>query len=185
MARPRPDRTVLLSALADHVLEEGLNTASLRPMAAAAGMSDRMLLYHFGSKDALVAALLEHLAAQARAGLDAALPPVPFESEGDLVAAVVGLLRSEPFRPYVRVWLDIVSAAAQGGADHRRAGGTIMDAYLDWIALRHPGGRDAAPRVLALVEGVLVLDAVGRSDIADAAAGGPTPPGGSGGSRRR
>ena len=42
----------------DYVLEHGLIGLSLRPLAADLGTSDRMLLYHFGSKDALVAAVL-------------------------------------------------------------------------------------------------------------------------------
>lgn len=46
------------AAATDYVLERGLITLSLRPLAAALGTSDRMLLYHFGSKDDLVAAVL-------------------------------------------------------------------------------------------------------------------------------
>lgn len=169
MARPKPDKQSLLAALAAHVLEHGLNTASLRPMAAAAGTSDRMLIYHFGSKDALIAELLEYLAAQMAAGLDAALPASPFVSEAELVGQVVALMRSEPFRPYGRVWLDIISASGQGQGAHLAAGGKIIEAYLDWLAARHPEGRARAPFLLTLIEGILVMDAVGQSAIADAA----------------
>ena len=52
-------RETLLPLLAAYVLENGLADVSLRPLAKAAGTSDRMLLYHFGSKEELVAALLE------------------------------------------------------------------------------------------------------------------------------
>ena len=45
-------------AATDYVLEHGLIGLSLRPLAAALGTSDRMLLYHFGTKDDLVAAVL-------------------------------------------------------------------------------------------------------------------------------
>lgn len=169
MARPKPDKSTLLAALAGHVLEHGLNTASLRPMAAAAGTSDRMLIYHFGTKDALIAELLEFLAIQMSAGLEAVLPPVTFESEAELVARVVELMRSEPFQPYIRVWLDIVSGSGQGLAAHGTAGGKIIDVYLEWIAVRHPEGRARAAFVLTLIEGILVMDAVGRSETADAA----------------
>jgi AcrR family transcriptional regulator len=48
----------LAEAATDYVLEHGLLDLSLRPLAAALGTSDRMLLYHFGSKDELVAAVL-------------------------------------------------------------------------------------------------------------------------------
>jgi AcrR family transcriptional regulator len=114
MARPKPDKSALLNAMAAHVLEHGLNTASLRPLAKSAGTSDRMLIYHFGSKDALVADLLDHLAAQMAQGLDAALPDARFESVGTGVATVVALMRQPAFAPYSRIWLDIVSAASHG-----------------------------------------------------------------------
>jgi AcrR family transcriptional regulator len=44
----------LLEQATDHVLEHGLIGLTLRPLAAAIGTSDRMLIYHFGSRDALV-----------------------------------------------------------------------------------------------------------------------------------
>lgn len=166
----------MLDAIAAHVLTHGLNTASLRPIAAAAGTSDRMLIYHFGSKDALIADLLRHLAARMETGLAAALPAAPFATEAELIVVVVGLMRSEPFRPFIRVWLDIVSAAAQGATAHQAAGRDIVGLYLDWIAARHPGGRAAAPRTFALIEGMLVMDAVGRGDVVDAVIASLEPP---------
>lgn len=173
MARGKPDKQALLSALSGHVLTHGLNTASLRPMAAAANTSDRMLIYHFGSKDALISELLEFLAQRMAAGLDDALPERRYDTEAALVRDVLALMRSDPFRPYVRVWFDIVSAAAQGSAAHLGAGRAIMDVFLDWTARRHPDGAAAAPRALTLIEGCLVMDAVGHAATADAASGLP------------
>ncbi|HEX6486223.1 MAG TPA: TetR/AcrR family transcriptional regulator, partial [Nocardioidaceae bacterium] len=51
-------RDQMVAAATDFVLEHGLIGLSLRPLAAALGTSDRMLLYHFTSKDDLVAAVL-------------------------------------------------------------------------------------------------------------------------------
>jgi AcrR family transcriptional regulator len=155
------------------VLDHGLNTASLRPLAQAAGTSDRMLIYYFGSKDALIAALLEHLAARMAAGLSHALPPGRASSLGAAVAEVVALMRTSAFRPYSRVWLDIVSAAGQGGAAHGAAGHAVMQGFLAWIGARlpeHLPDPDGAARLaLTLVEGVLVMDAVGHAETADGA----------------
>ena len=172
MARQKPDKTALLSALADHVLAEGLNTASLRPMARAADTSDRMLIYHFGSKDGLIAELLAFLAARMAAGLDQALPARRFDSEQALVKSIVALMRSDPFQPYIRVWLDIVSAAGQGSALHRETGHQIITTYLDWLAERHPDGRAGAPFALTLIEGALIMDAVGQANVVDEALNG-------------
>lgn len=169
MARPKPDKTDLLFKLADHVLTHGLNTASLRPMAAAAGTSDRMLIYHFGSKAGLIAELLHYLAEEMAVRLDAALPERRWASEAALVRDVVTLLRSDPFRAYIRVWLDIVSAAAQGQTAHRASSAAIVEMYLDWLSRRHPQGRDGAQFALTLIEGVVVMDAAGCPDVADRA----------------
>lgn len=54
----RSRREELAQAATDYVLEHGLIDLSLRPLAAELGTSDRMLLYHFGSKDDLVATVL-------------------------------------------------------------------------------------------------------------------------------
>lgn len=155
----------MLAALAAHVLEAGLNTASLRPMAAAAGTSDRMLIYHFGSKDGLIRQLLGYLATDMANGLDSLMPPVPFESEAVLTRQIVDLMRSSRFQPYTRVWLDIISAAAQGSLAHREAGQAVVELFLNWIAQRHPKGRDGAATTFTLIEGAVVMDAVGRSDV--------------------
>jgi AcrR family transcriptional regulator len=171
MARTKPNKNALLSDLADHVLAHGLNTASLRPLAAAAGTSDRMLIYHFGSKDQLIAALLEYLAARMAAGLDGAMPPARLATEEELLRKVLQLMRSDAFQPYNRVWLDIIAAAAQGGAAHREAAHQIIRVFLDWIAKRHPAGAQGAPHALTLIEGMLVMDAAGHASIANAAAG--------------
>lgn len=60
MARPIDERlrNDLLDAIVAYVLERGLADLSLRPLAAAVDASPRTLLYHFGSKDLLVAAVL-------------------------------------------------------------------------------------------------------------------------------
>lgn len=167
MSRPKPNKEVLLAGLATHVLAHGLNTASLRPMAASVGTSDRMLIYHFGNKDALMAALLEYLAQEMAAGLDAVLPERRYDSEAALVAAIVTLMRTSEVRPYMRVWFDIVSATGGGQTQPPEIGKKILSIYLEWIARRHPAGDVGAPRALALVEGLLVIEAVGHSGLVD------------------
>ena len=58
MPRETARRDEVAQAATDYVLEHGLVGLSLRPLAAELGTSDRMLLYHFDSKDDLVAAVL-------------------------------------------------------------------------------------------------------------------------------
>ena len=69
-------REDLLDRVTDHVLEHGLIGLTLRPVAAAIGTSDRMLIYHFESRDALVSAVVARATERAIAEVEA-LPAAP------------------------------------------------------------------------------------------------------------
>jgi AcrR family transcriptional regulator len=58
MVRSIARREQLAALATDYVLDHGLIGLTLRPLAAAIGTSDRMLLYHFTGKDDLVASVL-------------------------------------------------------------------------------------------------------------------------------
>ncbi|WP_459983438.1 TetR/AcrR family transcriptional regulator [Nocardioides sp. AN3] len=113
-------RDELLDLVTDHVLENGLIGLTLRPVAAAIGTSDRMLLYHFGSRDELVTAVVTRTEDRAIGAIDR-LPPAPgvraavlrlWEAYQQpplhgcqdvyLQAAATGLIGQEPYRSVVR-----------------------------------------------------------------------------------
>ena len=48
----------LLAAAMEYVAEHGVGDLSLRAIAAAIGTSHRMLIYHFGSKEGLLIAVI-------------------------------------------------------------------------------------------------------------------------------
>lgn len=52
-------RERLLAAAIDHVATNGLGDLSLRELATAIGTSHRMLIYHFGSKEGLLVAIVQ------------------------------------------------------------------------------------------------------------------------------
>lgn len=54
-------RAELLTAVADFVVEHGISTLAMRPLATAVGVSHGTLLHHFGSKERLVADVIELL----------------------------------------------------------------------------------------------------------------------------
>ncbi|HTU71058.1 MAG TPA: TetR/AcrR family transcriptional regulator [Candidatus Baltobacteraceae bacterium] len=54
-------RGALLERVANYVLKHGLAELSLRPLADAVDTSPRMLLYHFGSKEEMVTAVLREI----------------------------------------------------------------------------------------------------------------------------
>jgi len=171
MTRAKLNREALLAAMAGHVLTHGLNTASLRPLAKAAGTSDRMLIYHFGSKDKLVSELLQFLAAGLAERLTTALPQERAPTLEACVEEIVALVRTPDFAGYFRVWHDIVASAAQGQPVHRAAGKAILDGFLAWLESRlpddQPDRRRMAAAMLTFIEGTVVMDAVGSGAVAD------------------
>ena len=166
-------REAAIERMADHVLSEGLGAATLRPLAAAAGTSDRMLLYYFADKGELLTATLERIAARMMAQLDGAIPAEPRRPFPALLEQVWAAMASESLRPYMPLWLDLASGAARGLQPHREIAGDIADGFLAWVAIRLQREGDApssAPLFLASIEGMYLLEAIGRSALADAAA---------------
>ncbi len=162
-------RAVVLERLADHVLAYGLAASSLRPLARAAQTSDRMLLYYFEDKAALIAATLDCIAARIVTRLEARRSPTLLPLA--ILRAELGtLLLSEELWPYMRVWLEVASLAAQGDPLHVAVGARIAQGFLAWGAgqLDSPNAEaravDAA-RLLVSLEGMLVLRSVGLEDI--------------------
>lgn len=168
--RPQPHiKERLLDACADYALAHGLPDR-LEPLAAATGTSARMLIYHFGTRDALLRAVLGH--ARQR----------QLDTFGDL-------LRVRPDEPYTatlnRAWASI---AGPGGQPYLRMFGQLREsaeqqlwpnfrrtATTDWLGPLEEGlgsiGRpDLATLVLAVIRGLLMdLDATGDTTRTDQA----------------
>jgi AcrR family transcriptional regulator len=148
-------REELLDMVLDHVLDHGLIGLTLRPLAAAVGTSDRMLIYHFGNRDALVSAVVVRATDRAIACV-AAMPPAPtvraavnrlWAAYGEqpldscldvyVQAAATGLLGSEPYLSEARASNERWSAAlrdylVRSGAPPRRVARvvTLVDSAL-------------------------------------------------------
>lgn len=167
-------RRALLAPLADHLLAHGLNGAGLRALAAAAGTSDRMLLYYFADKDELVAAVLAHVAERLAALLDAAVPVAPRRPFAALLQEVWAAIRTPALQPCMRLWIEVAARAGRGEAPYRAIAGDIADHFAAWAAARLDAPparrRDQGALLSAAVDGLAVLAAAGRPALADAAA---------------
>lgn len=177
MAQTGDRREEVIEQLADFVLAHGLDAANLRAMARACGTSDRMLLYYFTDKAAMMTAVLQRIALRMTAMLDAAAPPHPLPAEA-LRAAIVPLLLDDAVWPYMRVWLSMASRAAHGDVLCRSLGEALGRGFLSWAA-SHIANADEgadegadgnaratdAARLLAAVEGLVLLKALGLDDV--------------------
>ncbi|MDQ1467227.1 MAG: hypothetical protein QOH10_1642 [Actinomycetota bacterium] len=161
-------RTELLDALIDAFAGNGIGGRSLREVAAAVGTSHRMLLYHFGSRDELLLAIVEEVERRQAATL-ADLPDDPAAA----FAAMWADVRRPELRPFERLFFECYARAAQGEAPFTRLVPAAVDGWLADVDARTGGSADpASVRLgLAVIRGLLLdLVATGDDDGVDAAA---------------
>jgi len=161
-----PTQAKLLAPMGQFVLTHGLQNASLRPLAKAAGTSDRMLIYHFGSKDALLAAIMHCIADQMTTGLSTTFADQDRMEAAVLLRRVWEIAQTPDNRPVMRVWLELTSMAARDGGATQQIAMGIADGFLAWTRA-HLKDPDLAPLVLTHFEGLLVMQEAGRADIAE------------------
>jgi AcrR family transcriptional regulator len=170
--RPQPEiRQRLLDACTDHALAHGLPDR-LEPLAAAAGTSARMLIYHFGTRDALLLAVLRQARQRQLEMFSACLRVRPDEPYTATLAAAWTELTGPRGRPYLRLFGRLHDTAGRPlWPDFRRA------ATTDWLApleegMRTLGHPELATVVLAVIRGLLMdLDATGDTARTDQAFG--------------
>ena len=164
-------RMALVDKLADHVLEHGLVTASLRPLAKAAGTSDRMLLYYFPDKAEIIAATLQCIAARMVAAMSeqVVLIPLPLDVLSQRLSA---FLFEDRFWPYMCVWLELASRAGRGDPLYTPIAAAIGQGFLEWGAAQlaapdaETRARDAA-KLLVRIEGMVLVRAIGLGEVVE------------------
>ncbi|MFG1817651.1 TetR/AcrR family transcriptional regulator [Kribbella sp. NPDC049174] len=156
MAKDLQRRDEWTRTATDYVHEHGLIGLSLRPLAAALGTSDRMLLYHFESKDHLIAALLRESNDRGVAGIQALSP------SRDLRAAVHDLwtaVNSPDIEPCARLY---VEAAALGLLGREPYASVVREANARWMRalVNHLAGsgvaRPLAKRAATVIDAAFV-----------------------------
>lgn len=142
MSRPPLARERVLDAFERILIEDGERTATMDATARAAGVSKGGLLYHFASKEALEAALLERLSvlvdddiaalAAAPEGAIAFFVRTSVTNDGDIDRAIVATAR-----------------LAQGGS--QAAAAALHDARERWQDAMRPHTRDQAALDLVML----------------------------------
>ena len=135
-------RQQLLQSVIEHLEAEGLGAASLRQIAAAVGTSHRMLVYHFGSKEALLVEVVRALEDQQKQFLaalvaDASLAPI------DQMHRMWRQLIDPSLWPHTRLFFEVYGQALRGG---RGSELFLKDVVRSWIGpLSELGRRHGIP----------------------------------------
>lgn len=148
-------RDELLDRVTDHVLAHGLIGLTLRPVAAAVGTSDRMLVYHFGGRDPLVSAVVARATERATAAVDA-LPGADSVRAG--VVALWAAYRTEPLRGCLDVYVQAAATGLIGREPYlsdARASNERWAGALRGYLVRCGAAEDGVRRVVTLVDSAL------------------------------
>jgi AcrR family transcriptional regulator len=140
-------RGELLGKIVEALLESGVGDLSLRPLAKRVGTSARLLIYHFDSKEALIAAALTEVRSRIGASLALRAASVRPTSLQTLLMMVWDWALDEPNQRYFRllfevdglsmfdrvtfsrearaansaVWIELINRAARRLSDEREA----------------------------------------------------------------
>ena len=142
------------------MLDNGLGETSLRQLAKAAGVSDRMLLYYFDDKTDVLAEAMQAVAARFTVHLDQALPLGKQRAASDLFHDIAVLTKRSDLHPFMTIWIEAIASVARDTEPHRTIARQIADGFLDWIESRLPEGskrRSDAAMVLTMIEGLTVI----------------------------
>jgi AcrR family transcriptional regulator len=148
---------------------EGIAGRSLREIARGADTSHRMLLYHFGSREGLLAAIVAAIEAQQRAVMAAMAEHA--KTPRELMLGLWEQVSREELRPFVKLFFEVFGLVAQGAPGTEGLRETLTQPWLtDAAEAAKSFGVVSDPaelRVGVAVSRGLLLDLVAGADYAE------------------
>ncbi|GAA1615394.1 TetR/AcrR family transcriptional regulator [Catellatospora bangladeshensis] len=167
-------RQEMLGRVVAYAAAEGLTGRSLREIAAGVGTSHRMLIYHFGSREGLLAAIVALIEQQQRdlLGTLADRLAAAGGSAGQLMLLLWQQVSDPALRPYVRLFFEVAGVAVHGTPGTEGFLDKLTEPWLDAGEaaagqLGLPVDRDALRLGVAASRGLL-LDLLAGADPAAA-----------------
>jgi AcrR family transcriptional regulator len=155
-------RQAIVERAADHLLERGQVAVSLRDLAAAVGVSPRMLVHHFGSREDLMAGALREARSRQREAFEARLAAQVGRPYADVLADAWRWFATDEARPYLRLFGQLHALAGAPGSPHAAF---LRESVVDWLPIIEHGfaadgvdpatARELATLTLAVVRGLL------------------------------
>jgi AcrR family transcriptional regulator len=165
-------RDDLLDKTIAYVAEHGMSDRSLRELAAGIGTSHRMLNFHFGSREGLVAAIVETVEAEQRVALEQMATQAASPTE--LVRAQWAQLTDPALRPAITLFFEVLALALQRRPGTEGFLDGLTEPWLDTAShvadrLGIESDRDELRLGVAVVRGLLI-EVAANGDIAAASA---------------
>ena len=162
-------RDRILEACVDHALAHGLPDR-MEPFATASGTSARMLVYHFGTRDALLREVLVRARRRHRDLIGELVSPRPGEPYPSTLRRAWRVIAGPAGRPYLRMF-----GRLREDAEQQLWPGFRREATTDWLqpladGMGSVGRPELGTLVLAVVRGLLMdLESTGDAARVDRA----------------
>ncbi len=174
MGRRHTKEEMLAGALAV-AHEHGLSSLTFGRVARALGISDRMVVYYFPSKDALIGDVLVAMGGALQTELAEAFA-VPVADHREAVRRAWPVLARPGTDPTFALFFEAMGLAAAGREPYRTLVPQLVGFWIDWLAGLLTGDeatrRVEAEAAVSLIDGLLLLRHVVDPEAADRAAAG-------------
>jgi len=163
----------MLAAAVAVASEVGLSGLTFAKVAERLGTSDRMVVYYFPSKAALIEASVAHMGAELQAVLARAFGDEP-RSADELVAVAWPVLTTRSADKVFAVFFEALGLASAGVQPYDSLARVLMEGWATWLAPRVAARSEAECRqqalaVMARIDGLLMLRRVLGPKAAQAA----------------
>jgi AcrR family transcriptional regulator len=152
-------REALIEKSLEYFLEHGVAGLSLRPLAESADTSARLLIYHFGSKDGLITAVMEEVRARIQGSFAGVLSGSSRRSGKGIMRAFWAWTIHPANLKLLRLLFEVQILAIQDPAKYRRYLQAGSSSWLELIEASLPPSKDSratATLCAAVIDGLLL-----------------------------
>lgn len=150
-------RREIVEAAASHLIVHGFQNSGLRAIAQSVGLSDRMVMYYFATKDELVSEALTMIGDELASGMEAA---VPFgnATPRQILDALSKVLQSDEIQAVMRLWFEIIGLAMRGQEPYQKTAMLLLERSEEQIRKKlRSDQKHRAREVLATLEGQVMV----------------------------
>ena len=169
----RHTKNEILDGALAAVFDDGLSRLTFGRLARRLGISDRVIVYYFPSKNDLIGEVLLSVGERLRSALAPALS-APVTDHVDLVRVVWPVLARVEVDPVFALFFEAGGLAAAGIEPFEELVPQLVVGWIDW-ASGFIGGtpaqrRNEASAAIATLDGLLLLRQLAGAEVADRAA---------------